>query len=247
MNSLSNSMLITFGESSRANAISHRHSSIPDRTCTLQDLVQLSSIGWCGRKVPWSHQSVPEGSESPGNRTTNKKELEIEHRQLKWNLPEDHFDLYWFDEGWGGLHWLLSPVSMLLPLLPGEFPIHPVVVSTQNIICQWRQIVHLVPYLNVHENNSTSSRVLIVNKSLGMFSFLKRSFLEVLVESRKGNIVTIEKGCHRQVHIRGVQFKIDLFVDSSLTINMEVLASLRCRHSVHLLDFLITDNNCVVC
>lgn len=169
-----------------------------------------------------------------------------DHRQWRWNLPEDHFDLHWFDEGWGGLHWLLSPVSMLLPLPPGEFPIHPVMASTQNIICQWCQVVHLLPYLNVHENNSTSSRVLIVNESLGMFSFLKRSFLEVLVKSRKGNIVTIEKGCHRQVHIRGVQFKIDLFVDGSLTISMEVLPSLRCRHSVHLLVFLVTDNNCVL-
>jgi len=47
-------------------------------------------------------------------------------------------------------------------------------------------------YIDGLENHTTTTHILILHHFFGMFAFLLRTFLEVLVESLQCNIVTIK-------------------------------------------------------
>lgn len=87
-------------------------------------------------------------------------------------------------------------------------------------------------YLNILEDDSSSSHIEIINELLSMTSFFIRVLFEELSESFECNVISIEESSHGHVDVGRIELKVDLFVDCSLTIHMEVLSSLRDCHFI---------------
>merc|ERR1712142_706110 len=77
-------------------------------------------------------------------------------------------------------------------------------------------------FLNILENNTASTHVLVVDQFLSMFTFPSRFISKTLGKSLEGNIITIKITGHSHVDIAGIELHVDLLVEHSLGVGVKV-------------------------
>jgi len=77
---------------------------------------------------------------------------------------------------------------------------------------------------HVLEDNLASSLVLILDQFLSMLSLLVRGLLEESSKAGVGRVVPVKVGVHGHVDVAGVELHVDLLVDQSLALLLEVLS-----------------------
>ena len=113
---------------------------------------------------------------------------------------------------------------------------------------QGRSPFILLWFLDVLQNDSSTTSVLILHQDLGMFTFFIRLPLEPFSGVGESDIIAVEVVRHAQVHVTkvnclyierteelpGIEFDVDLLVESSFCISSVVLTndggSLRLSH-----------------
>merc|ERR1719495_934469 len=85
-----------------------------------------------------------------------------------------------------------------------------------------RDDVALNGFLNILENNTSSTHVLIRNQFLSVFTFLGRVVGKTLGKSFEGNIITVKITSHGHVDIASVELHVDLLVNHSLGVGVKV-------------------------
>merc|ERR1719495_1860552 len=85
-----------------------------------------------------------------------------------------------------------------------------------------RDDVALNGFLNILENNTSSTHVLIRNQFLSVFTFLGRVVSESFGKSFEGDIITFKITSHGHVDIASVELHVDLLVTPSPGVGVNV-------------------------
>jgi len=79
---------------------------------------------------------------------------------------------------------------------------------------------------DVLEDDASAPHVLVLDELLGVLTLLVRVLPEPLGEPVQGNVVAVKVGGHGHVDVAGVELHVDLLVDQSLGVGVEVGADL---------------------
>ena len=82
----------------------------------------------------------------------------------------------------------------------------------------------LLRSLDVLEDDTASTLVLVLHELFGVLALFVRLLLEELVEAREGHVVALVVERHRLVHVGRVQLEVDLLVYACLAFGMKVLS-----------------------
>jgi len=80
---------------------------------------------------------------------------------------------------------------------------------------------------DVFENDASASHVLVFHELHGVLSLFFGCFEEVLLDVLESNVIAVEIERHGQVHVRCGELHVDLPVDGSFAIGVEVLSGTR--------------------